>query len=119
MFIKIIIISNLYIEIKKLIFLRNYILYLNFFFLSKSNNIIFLCFNFQNNIRFAGRVIAKALFDGFLTNCSFTRSFYKLILGHQLTLEDVKDLDHDFFNNLTWILDNKINGELHQQFRFS
>lgn len=71
-----------------------------------------------NYFKFAGRVIAKALFDGFLTNSYFTNSFYKQILNHPLKLSDMRDFDSEYYHNLKWILENEINGNLNQQFRF-
>ena len=71
-----------------------------------------------NYFKFAGRVIAKALFDGFLTNSYFTNSFYKQILNHPLKLSDMRDFDSEYYHNLKWILKNEINGNLNQQFRF-
>lgn len=32
-------------------------------------------------LKFIGRVVGKALYDGYLLDCYFTRSFYKHILG--------------------------------------
>lgn len=69
-----------------------------------------------NYFYFIGRVIGKAIYDGFLTNCYFMRSFYKHILGHELEFEDIQDLDYEYYENLKWILQNKIDDGLHQQF---
>lgn len=69
-----------------------------------------------NYFHFAGQIIGKAIFDGYLTNCYFTRSFYKQILGHELEFTDIKDIDPDYYENLKWILENEIGDVLHQQF---
>ncbi len=66
---------------------------------------------------FAGRIIGKALYDGFLTNCYFTSSFYKQILEQPLNLFDIRGIDSEYFDNLKWVLENKIDGLLHQEFR--
>ena len=71
-----------------------------------------------NYLKFAGRIIGKALFEGYLTNCYFTRSFYKQILGQKLKMKDIQDIDPEFYENLKWILDNKIEGMLFQEFCF-
>jgi len=72
-----------------------------------------------NYFNFAGRVIGKALYDGFLTNSYFTSSFYKQILDHPLKLSDMRDLDSEYYHNLKWILENDIDGKLCQQFRLN
>ena len=73
--------------------------------------------------KFVGRVIGKALQDGHMMDCYFTRSFYKHILGtfsiisrvmeflgQPLTCKDMEDIDPDYYRNLKWILDNDISG---------
>jgi E3 ubiquitin-protein ligase HUWE1 len=57
---------------------------------------------------FIGRIIGKALYDGQLLDCHFTRSFYKHILGVPVHYSDMEALDFAFYKNLRWILKNDI-----------
>ena len=59
---------------------------------------------------FVGRIIAKAVFDGRLLDCYFTRSFYKHILRIPVALEDLEAVDPELYNSLCWIADNDITG---------
>ena len=59
---------------------------------------------------FIGRIIAKAIFDGIMIDCYFTRSFYKIISNTPLTYHDMEDYDPEFFNSLKWLLENDITG---------
>lgn len=38
----------------------------------------------------------------------FTRAFYKHILGQPLSIQDMEDIDPEYYKNLNWILDNDI-----------
>eukprot|EP00828_Plagiopyla_frontata_P016612 TRINITY_DN2178_c0_g1_i2.p1 TRINITY_DN2178_c0_g1~~TRINITY_DN2178_c0_g1_i2.p1 ORF type:complete len:678 (+),score=133.34 TRINITY_DN2178_c0_g1_i2:1511-3544(+) len=58
--------------------------------------------------KFIGRVVGKALYDEFLLDAFFTRSFYKHMLGQPLSVYDMEDIDPEYFKNLTWILENDI-----------
>jgi E3 ubiquitin-protein ligase HUWE1 len=58
--------------------------------------------------KFVGRFIAKALHDGYMLDAYFTRAFYKHILGQPLSIQDMEDIDPEYYKNLTWILDNDI-----------
>jgi E3 ubiquitin-protein ligase HUWE1 len=57
---------------------------------------------------FCGRVVAKAIFDGELVDCHFTRSFYKQILGVPVSWRDLEAVDQDIYKGLLWILQNDI-----------
>lgn len=46
--------------------------------------------NHLDFFRFVGRIVGKALYDGQLIDAHFTRSFYKHMLGQQLTYEDIE-----------------------------
>jgi len=60
--------------------------------------------------KFVGRIIGKALHDGYMLDCYFTRSFYKHLLGQPLTYHDIEDIDPEYYRNLTWILENDVTG---------
>jgi len=72
-----------------------------------------------NYFKFIGKVIGKALFDGQLLECYFTRSFYKHILGQRLTYHDIEDLDPTYYKSLKWMMENDISqAGLDLTFRF-
>ncbi len=60
--------------------------------------------------KFVGHVVGKALLDDQVIDAHFTRSFYKHLLGQPLTYKDIEGVDPEFFKNLTWMLDNSIDG---------
>jgi E3 ubiquitin-protein ligase HUWE1 len=55
--------------------------------------------------RFVGRVVGKAVADGFLLDAHFTRSLYKHMLGVQPTHHDMEAIDPDYYRNLKTILE--------------
>lgn len=59
---------------------------------------------------FVGKVIGKAVYDGRLLDCYFSRSFYKHILGAAVETRDMEAVDPDFYKSLCWIVDNDITG---------
>ncbi|KAI8145482.1 hypothetical protein BJV82DRAFT_39092 [Fennellomyces sp. T-0311] len=59
-------------------------------------------------LKFVGRVIGKAIYDGRLLDAYFTRSFYKHILGRQVDYRDVEAVDPEYYKSLVWMLDNDI-----------
>eukprot|EP00794_Sanderia_malayensis_P015706 gene15706-17291_t len=61
-----------------------------------------------NYFEFAGRMMGMAMFHKRLVNASFTRSFYKHILGIPVDYQDVASIDPEYAKNLQWILDNDI-----------
>ncbi|KAL4470186.1 hypothetical protein ABPG74_011797 [Tetrahymena malaccensis] len=57
---------------------------------------------------FVGRIVGKALFDGYMLDAYFTRSFYKHILGQEITYHDIQDQDNEFYKNMKWIVENDV-----------
>jgi E3 ubiquitin-protein ligase HUWE1 len=55
--------------------------------------------------RFVGRVVGKAVADGYLLDAHFTRSLYKHMLGMQPTHHDMEAIDPDYYRNLKTILE--------------
>lgn len=55
--------------------------------------------------RFVGRVVGKAVSDGYLLDAHFTRSLYKHMLGAKLTYHDMEAIDPDYYRNLKMILE--------------
>lgn len=67
--------------------------------------------------KFVGRIIGKALCDGYPLDLYFTRSFYKHILGQEVTYQDMEDLDVDFYKSLKSLMDiNLDESELHEYY---
>ena len=55
--------------------------------------------------RFVGRIVGKALADGYLLDAHFTRSLYKHMLGMEPTHHDMEAIDPDYYRNLKTILE--------------
>ena len=55
---------------------------------------------------FVGKIMAKAIFDGMMLDCYFTRIIYKLITNTPLSYHDMEDYDPVFYNSLKWLLEN-------------
>uniref|UniRef100_A0A7S0C7I7 HECT-type E3 ubiquitin transferase n=1 Tax=Proboscia inermis TaxID=420281 RepID=A0A7S0C7I7_9STRA len=55
--------------------------------------------------RFVGRIVGKAVVDGFLLDAHFTRSLYKHMLGSKPTHHDMEAIDPDYYKNLKMILE--------------
>jgi len=55
--------------------------------------------------RFVGRIVGKAVADGFLLDAHFTRSLYKHMLGVKPTHHDMEAIDPDYYKNLKMILE--------------
>lgn len=58
--------------------------------------------------KFVGRIIGKAISDGQLLDAHFTRSFYKHILGIQITYHDIEAIDPEYYRSLRSMLDNSL-----------
>ena len=58
------------------------------------------------HFEFVGKIMAKAIFDGMMLDCYFTRIIYKLITNTPLSYHDMEDYDPVFYNSLKWLLDN-------------
>ena len=61
-----------------------------------------------NYFRFVGKVIGKAVADGFLLDAHFTRSLYKHMLGANPTHQDMEAIDPDYYKNLKMILEHNL-----------
>ncbi|KAJ1976936.1 E3 ubiquitin-protein ligase tom1 [Dimargaris xerosporica] len=58
--------------------------------------------------KFVGRIIGKAIFDGRLLDCYFTRSFYKHMLGRSVDYRDMEAIDPEYYKSLVWMLEHDI-----------
>lgn len=65
--------------------------------------------NHLSYFKFAGRIVAKAIYDNKLLDCYFTRSFYKHILSKPVTYTDMESEDYSFYQGLVYLLENHIN----------
>jgi E3 ubiquitin-protein ligase HUWE1 len=58
--------------------------------------------------KFIGRIIGKALYEGRVLDCHFSRAVYKQIMGKQVNLKDMETLDLEYYKSLEWMLNNDI-----------
>ncbi|KAG7891381.1 hypothetical protein KL906_004721 [Ogataea polymorpha] len=58
--------------------------------------------------KFVGIIIGKAVYDGCMLDCHFSRAVYKQILGRPVSLKDIESLDLDYYKSLIWMLENDI-----------
>lgn len=68
--------------------------------------------------RFVGRIVGKAVLDGYLLDAHFTRSLYKHMLGIKPTHHDMEAIDPDYYKNLKTILEYNL-GDLGLELTFS
>jgi len=68
--------------------------------------------------RFVGRIVGKAVSDGYLLDAHFTRSLYKHMLGIKPTHHDMEAIDPDYYKNLKTILEYDL-GDLGLDLTFS
>ncbi|KAL1959539.1 hypothetical protein VTO42DRAFT_1984 [Malbranchea cinnamomea] len=66
--------------------------------------------------KFIGRIIGKALYEGRVLDCHFSRAVYKRILGKSVSLKDMETLDLDYYKSLVWMLENDITDIITENF---
>ena len=66
--------------------------------------------------KFVGRIIGKALYDGRLLDCHFSRAVYKHILNRPISVKDLEYYDNQYYKNLMWMLENPINDIVTETF---
>lgn len=66
--------------------------------------------------KFIGRIIGKALHEGRVLDCHFSRAVYKRILGKSPNLKDLESNDMDYYKSLCWILENDITDIISEEF---
>lgn len=74
--------------------------------------------NHLSYFKFAGRIVAKAIFDNKLLDCYFTRSFYKHILSKPVSYTDMEAEDYTFYKGLVYLLEHDI-ADLGYELTFS
>ena len=63
------------------------------------------------HFKYAGRLVGKSILDGFNCEIDLTKSFLKQILGLDLYISDLDDIDPSLAKNLIWMLNNDISQE--------
>ncbi|KAH8899660.1 E3 ubiquitin protein ligase TOM1-like protein [Thozetella sp. PMI_491] len=66
--------------------------------------------------KFIGRIIGKALYEGRLLDCYFSRAVYKRILGKPVSVKDMESFDPNYYKSLVWILENDITDIIAETF---
>lgn len=66
--------------------------------------------------KFIGRVIGKALYEGRVLDCHFSRPVYKSILGKSVSVKDMESLDPEYYKSVVWMLDNDITDVITETF---
>ncbi|RQM05009.1 hypothetical protein DH86_00003716, partial [Scytalidium sp. 3C] len=66
--------------------------------------------------KFIGRIIGKALYEGRVLDCHFSRAVYRSILGKPVSIKDMESLDPDYYKSLVWMLENDINDIITETF---
>ena len=66
--------------------------------------------------KFIGRIIGKALYEGQVLDCHFSRAVYKRILGKPVSIKDMETLDLDYYKSLLWMLENDITDIITETF---
>ncbi|KAL0603888.1 E3 ubiquitin-protein ligase NEDD4-like [Plecturocebus cupreus] len=59
-----------------------------------------------SHLTFTGRVAGLAVFHGKFLDGFFIRPFYKMMLGKQITLNNMESVDSEYYSSLKWILEN-------------
>ena len=59
--------------------------------------------NFKSMYKFFGMIVGKAMFDGCLLKCTFTRTFLNRLVKKPNTFDDLKDIDKQVYDNLMMI----------------
>ncbi|KAK2760859.1 hypothetical protein FQN54_002099 [Arachnomyces sp. PD_36] len=63
-----------------------------------------------NYFKFIGRVVGLAIFHRRFLDSFFIGAFYKMMLRKKVSIQDMEGVDEDFHRNLTWTLENDIDG---------
>jgi E3 ubiquitin-protein ligase HUWE1 len=66
--------------------------------------------------KFIGRIIGKALYEGRVLDCHFSRAVYKQIMNKQVNLKDMETLDLEYYKSLEWMLNNDITDIITETF---
>jgi hypothetical protein len=65
---------------------------------------------------FFGKLLAKAIFERHMIDCRLSQGFLRVLCGKPLRLEDLGELDPQYFIGLNWMLHNEIDGVIYEKF---
>jgi E3 ubiquitin-protein ligase NEDD4 len=57
-----------------------------------------------NYFRFIGRIVGLAIFHQRFLDAFFISSFYKMILGKKIVVQDLESVDADYYRSLKWMM---------------
>lgn len=66
--------------------------------------------------KFIGRIIGKALYEGRVLDCHFSRAVYKQMLGKTVNMKDMETLDLEYYKSQQWMLNNDITDVITETF---
>ena len=66
--------------------------------------------------KFAGMVLGKALYERQFLDMPFTKIMYKLILGKDVGIDDLKEVDETLHKSLCWMMDNDVTDIIYETF---
>ena len=67
--------------------------------------------DYLKQFEFIGKIMAKAIFDGMMLDCYFTRIIYKLITNTPISYHDMEDYDPVFYKSIKILLENDYTGK--------
>jgi hypothetical protein len=59
--------------------------------------------NYRKMFKFFGMIVGKAMFEGTLLKCTFTKTFLNRLARKSNQLDDLKEIDEQVYNNLMYI----------------
>jgi len=65
---------------------------------------------------FAGRLLGKAVLDGYHVSAHLVAPLYKLLLRRPVTMEDVQSVDSEVHQSLTWMQNNSVTNVMFETF---
>ena len=67
--------------------------------------------NHLREFEFIGKIMAKAIYDGMMIDCYFTRIIYKFITNTPISYHDMEDYDPQFYKSIKILLENDYTGK--------
>lgn len=67
-------------------------------------------------LKFTGRMMGKALFDGHPLKAHLAPTLYKHMLQVPIKLEDLKGIENERYNSMVWMKDNPVNDVFFETF---
>jgi len=66
--------------------------------------------------RFTGRLMGKAVLDGYYISAHLVTPMYKLLLKQSVTIDDIQSIDTEVYTSLKWMLSNSVDGLMFETF---